>query len=331
MPTVSVVMPIYNVERFVASSIESVLAQTFTDFELILVDDGSTDSSPDICRQYRDPRIRIVSQANRGLPGARNTGIRNATGEFVAIIDSDDLWRPEKLARHVAHLRARPEVGVSFCASEFIDGDGNSMGLHQRPKLYDICPADIFCRNPIGNGSVPVFRRATLEAIATQIGRPGGVEADYFDGSFRYCEDIECWTRIALTTQWRFEGLPDSLTLYRVVDGGLSSNTTRMFDYWCRVREKVKGYAPEFVQRHGRRAEGYQRRYYARRAVKEGNGKSAAGHIGRALWCYPQMMIEEPQRTAVTIAATVAICAVPIDMLERLHRSYRPGTAQAAA
>jgi len=110
MPTVSVVMPIYNVERFVASSIESVLAQTFTDFELILVDDGSTDSSPDICRQYRDPRIRIVSQANRGLPGARNTGIRNATGEFVAIIDSDDLWRPEKLARHVAHLRARPEV-----------------------------------------------------------------------------------------------------------------------------------------------------------------------------------------------------------------------------
>jgi len=316
MPTVSVVMPVYNVEKYVAASIDSVLEQTFENFELILVDDGGTDRSMDICRSFNDPRVRIVSQANRGLPGARNTGIRQARGEFIAIIDSDDLWRPEKLVCHVAHLRSRPEVGVSYSASEFIDGEGKSLGLSMRPKLTDITAADIFCRNPIGNGSVPVFRREMLDAIAYTVEHCGSSELRYFDESFRYCEDIECWTRIALTTNWKFEGLPECLTRYRVVSGGLSANTTRMYEFWRKTRDKAASYAPDFVARYGQRAEGYQLRYYARRAVKEGEGPSALRLLGRALGMYPRMVVEEPARTAITIAAALAICLIPSRALQ---------------
>jgi glycosyltransferase involved in cell wall biosynthesis len=83
-PDVSVIMPVYNVERYVAAAIRSVLQQTFSNFELIIVDDGGKDTSLDICRTFSDPRIRIVSQANRGLAGARNTGIRHARGRYIA-------------------------------------------------------------------------------------------------------------------------------------------------------------------------------------------------------------------------------------------------------
>jgi len=310
-PVISVVMPVYNVEHYVAESIRSVLSQTFTDFELIIVDDGATDRSLEICRTFEDPRIRILRQVNRGLPGARNTGIRHARGEFVAIIDSDDLWRQDKLALHIAHLRARPSVGISYSASEFIDGEGHSMGLHQRPKLTDITAADIFCRNPVGNGSVPVFRRSVFEEIGFAVFKDGTIEIHYFDETFRYCEDVECWARIALKTCWRFEGLPQSLTLYRVVAGGLSGNVGKMYEYWCKARDKIATYDPLFIAQWGRRAEGYQLRYYARRSIKEGKGTAAIHYLTKALRHYPRMLIEEPVRSAVTILAAAAFSAMP--------------------
>ncbi|MEL7113470.1 MAG: glycosyltransferase family 2 protein, partial [Pseudomonadota bacterium] len=103
-PIVSVIMPVYNTAKYVQSAIESVLVQTLTDFELLIVDDAGQDNSIALCRAYDDPRVQIISQANRGLAGARNTGIRNARGQFIALLDSDDLWEAEKLEKHVAHL-----------------------------------------------------------------------------------------------------------------------------------------------------------------------------------------------------------------------------------
>ena len=141
-PIVSVVMPVYNVEAYVAEAIDSVLAQTLPDFELIIVDDGGHDRSLEICRSYHDARIRIVSQSNRGLAGARNTGIAAARASYVAFLDSDDRWLPEKLALHVIHLDNNPSDGVSFSPSRFIDCDGSPMRLKQTPKLQGIKPAD---------------------------------------------------------------------------------------------------------------------------------------------------------------------------------------------
>jgi glycosyltransferase involved in cell wall biosynthesis len=320
MTTASVIMPVYNVEKYLEPAIRSVLAQTFTDFELIIVDDGATDGSAAIYSSFGDPRIRIIKQKNRGLAGARNTGIRDARGAYIGLLDSDDLWRPEKLARHIAHLEAQPDLGVSYSASEFIDEQGESLNLFMSPRLTGIDAGYILCRNPIGNGSAPVFRAQVFEDIAFTQNTPEGAERWYFDETFRYGEDIECWMRIAALTRWRFEGLADALTLYRVVSGTLSANTEKMFEYWSRMLARVQDYAPALVAAHGDKARAYQLRYYARRAVQEGQKGKALTYLRRALALHPRMVVEEPRRTVVTIGAVALSTVMPRQMFGRLQR-----------
>jgi glycosyltransferase involved in cell wall biosynthesis len=323
MPKVSVVMPCYNVEKYIAASIETVLAQTFTDFELIIVDDGATDGSAEIYNSYDDPRIRVVKQKNRGLPGARNTGIRNARGEFIAILDSDDLWDPTKLAKHVDHLERRPSVGVTYSQSLLIDEEAKSLGIIQSPKLANISAEDVLCRNPVGNGSAPVFRAAVFRDIGYKAMKDGIEETWYFDESFRYSEDIECWMRIAVQTSWAFEGIGEPLTLYRVVNGGLSANTVKMYEYWSRMLAKVREYAPQLAALHGERARAYQVRYYARRAVKEGQGWTALRQAWEALKHHPRMALEEPRKTLITFAAALAVLLLPARGIQLIEQRLR--------
>ena len=315
-PNVSVVMPVYNVEQYVADAICSVLDQTFEDFELIIVDDGGADASMDICRLFSDPRIHIVSQENRGLAGARNTGIRHARGEYIAFLDSDDIWKPHKLAIHVAHLNAKKGVGVSYSPSILIDDHGDAIGLIQAPKLYDVRSEDIFLRNPIGNGSAPVIRRSVLNEI---LFRNGAGEACWFDESFRQSEDIECWMRIALNTRWQFEGVEEPLTLYRVNHGGLSANIMKQFDSWKRMCAIVECTHPKFYRKWGRLSEAFQLRYLARRAARMRSGATALSLALRAIYCDVQMALREPKKTLTTLAAACALCALPRGVYENLE------------
>ena len=318
MPRVSVIIPAYNVERYIDASMQSVLQQTHSDFELIVIDDGSTDGTAARAACHLDPRVRVVTQANRGLVGARNGGIRAARGELLAFLDADDLWQPTKLARHVAHLDARPQVGVSYCASAFIDDDAVPLGYYQRPQLLDVQPRDVFLRNPVGNGSAPVIRAAALRQIAF-VGADALIE--YFDESFRQSEDIECWLRIALTTNWTFEGLAEPLTLYRVNPGGLSANLERQLESWERVVAKTAIYAPDFVHRWAPRARAFQLRYLARRAVRQGAATTALRLCLRALACDPAIAWQEPARTGSTLVAALMRAGLPQGLYSGLERA----------
>lgn len=319
MITASVIMPVYNVEKYLAQAIESVLAQTFPDFELIIVDDGATDRSAEIYSAFNDPRIRVIKQKNRGLAGARNTGIRNAKGRYIGLLDSDDIWRKDKLSQHVAHLEANPRLGVSYSPSEFIGQDGKSLNLFMQPKLTGIDVGYILCRNPIGNGSAPVFRAEVFRDIAFEVKTDHGTEEWFFDETFRYSEDIECWMRIAAQTDWEFEGLRDALTLYRVVPGTLSANTEKMFEYWSRMMARVSEYAPEIARQYGKKARAYQIRYYARRAVQEKQGAKAVSKLWQALRLHPGMIVEEPRRTGTTIAAVMLAAVLPAQFFTKLQ------------
>lgn len=310
MCKVSVVMPAYNVSTFIAGAIKSVLAQTFTDFELIIVDDGSTDDTALICNRFDDPRIRLVSQKNRGLAGARNTGIRAANGEYVAFLDADDLWRPEKLQEHVAHLDANPSVGVSYSAAQFMDESGELLPLYQSPKTEDVRTEDVLCRNPVGNGSAPVIRMSTLRGIESLDDRYGQDEAVYFDPDFKQSEDIECWVRIAAQTDWRFEGIDKPLTLYRLNSGGLSASVGRQLASWEAFFEKACGYAPLLMREWGDLARAYQYRYLARRAIWSREPATARRLFGDALRSDWRIAIREPARTfstGLSIALHVAL------------------------
>jgi glycosyltransferase involved in cell wall biosynthesis len=303
-PRVSVVMPVYHVETYVAEAIASVLAQSFTDFELIIVDDGGQDGSIAIVRAYGDPRIRIISQSNRGLAGARNSGIAAARGDYVALIDADDRWHCDKLLLHVIHLDASPWVDVSYSGSRFIDSAGLPLRQAQRPRCLAVTPDHIFCRNPVGNGSAPVIRRKTLMSMLFR--HPDDANRPcFFDEAFRQSEDIELWTRMAVIGGARFEGIAPLLTDYRVAAGGLSANMIRQYDCWQNMVEKLRVAAPDFVARHEARARAYQLRYLARRAIQVGDPVLAAMFLRDALASSWRPMLEEPAKTLLTLGSVL--------------------------
>jgi glycosyltransferase involved in cell wall biosynthesis len=321
MPKVSVIMPVYNVERFVKQAVQSVLAQSFSDFELIIVDDVSPDASVAICASFGDARIRIVRhRENGGLANARNTGIRHARGEYIAFLDSDDVWRPEKLALHVRHLESRPEVGLSFSRSEFLSPEGTAIDYFQMPRLEDISAGHMLRRNPVGNGSAPVIRRATLDDIEFSVMRNGNGESCWFDERFRQSEDIECWVRICATTEWKVEGIPQPLTLYRLNAGGLSANLLKQLASWDQMITKIRAYAPGLLVDHERPARAYQLRYLARQAIRLKDGTMAVQLVNRALGTYPALLRDEPGRTLATAVAAYLMWIMPRRMYSRIER-----------
>ena len=308
IPKISVIMPVYNVEAYVSEAIDSVLAQTLPDFELIIVDDGGSDGSVDICKSYNDPRIRIISQTNRGLPGARNTGIAHARAPYIALLDSDDRYHPDKLLMHYVHLRTSHHIGVSYAGSDLIDNNGAKLAIAMKPKLTDIDSAHILKRNPVGNGSAAVLRKSTIDAAAF----PHPDEPDricWFDESFRQSEDIEFWVRLSAAHNIQFEGIAGQLTDYRIVSGALSANIVNQFVSWEKMLRKASQFAPDLITRHGQAARAYQLRYLARRALQMGEITFARNLMRRAFIASPRMVFTEPAKTFIT-ACAVAIGSV---------------------
>ncbi len=312
MTCFSVIMPVYNVNRFVSQAIESVLQQTFLDFELIIINDCSTDDSLSICQSFNDPRIKIIThEKNKGLAASRNTGIRNSLGRYLAFLDSDDMWHKDKLELHFKHLKANPQVGVSFSRSAFIDSCGEPTNCYQMPKLKNITPKNIFLRNPVGNGSAPVIRRAVFSDIMYFANCNGYFEPMYFDESFRRSEDIECWIRIALTTNWEFEGIPEPLTYYRLNEHGLSASLDAQYSSWRMVKEKVARFAPSFAFRYGNYAEAYQLRYLSRQAVRLKLGFNSIKLWFRAVKLDARILVDEPGRCLATLLAATMLTVLP--------------------
>jgi glycosyltransferase involved in cell wall biosynthesis len=125
-PTISVIIPAYNAERTILETIASVQQQTFSNFELIVINDGSTDRTLELLNSLEDPRLKIFSYSNGGLPVARNRGIYHATGEFITFLDADDLWTPDKLELQLTALQQHSEAGVAYSWTHYMDEKGES-------------------------------------------------------------------------------------------------------------------------------------------------------------------------------------------------------------
>jgi glycosyltransferase involved in cell wall biosynthesis len=140
MASVSVIVPAYNAEKTILETIQSIQAQTFSDFELIVINDGSSDRTVELLSKINDPRLKVFSYENGGLPVARNRGIQRATGEFITFIDADDLWKPQKLEAQLKALHEYPEAGVAYSWTAFIDENSNFLyawePLHWQGNVY---------------------------------------------------------------------------------------------------------------------------------------------------------------------------------------------------
>lgn len=300
-PVVSVVIPMYNVSRYIKTCLDSVFVQTFKNFEVICVDDGCTDDTLALVSQYKDDRLKIIRQKNKGLSAARNAGILAAQGLYVALLDSDDCWDKRKLALHVKHLTSTPEIAVSFCASKFIDESDKVMPLGQYPKLTHISLRDIMCRNPIGNGSAPVIRRAAL--MSQRRYNPTLQKYEIFNESLRQSEDIEFWLRLAMS-DYTFEGIGEALTYYRVNEQGLSANIYKQYQAWYNAIWTL-AQTDSRTRKLFSLAKAYQLRYLARRAVHSGNALVALKLIHQAIFCNPRIVFQEPSRTCITYACSL--------------------------
>ena len=210
MPLVSVVIPVYNGERFLKESLESVFTQTFHDYEIVCVDDGSTDGSSALLKQY-GTRVRVIQQANAGQSAARNEGVRQAAGAFVAFLDQDDRWYPSKLAQQVAVLTAEPDVVLVHCNYDRMDGDGRV--LVAGAALVEKASA---LASPLGRliGEALVFPSAMM-VRRDVFQRVGG-----FDPELRGFEDFDLIAR--LKQQGRFVLLNESGMAYRLHAGGFT-------------------------------------------------------------------------------------------------------------
>lgn len=319
MKLISVIVPVYNLEQYIVDTIESVLAQTYQHFELIVVDDGSTDRTAEICESFNEPQLKLIRQKNQGANAARNAGLRAAKGDYIAFLDGDDLWFPEKLAKHIEHLEQSPEVGISYSQSAFIDEAGEQMGLYQMPKLTDITIRDVLCRNPISNGSCAVLRQEVFEGIKFQDNLDGTQQDFYWDEQLQGSQDLDCWFRIALQTDWKMEGIPEMLTLYRVNSNGLSAKLLKKQESWEQVIEKTREYAPDEVAQWENPARAYHLRYLARRAVTLRDGMTAVKLAWNAITTYPKMLLEEPKRTGVTVAAATVLSILPNSVYQQLE------------
>lgn len=207
-PIVSVVIPTYNRREWLLEAIDSALAQTYSNLEVIVIDDGSTDGTGEALTRYGE-RIGYLWQENQGESAARNRGIEMARGAYIALLDSDDVWETHKLQRQVAVLEAEPEVGLAFCLATMIDQNGEALpGLmgtvSAQPELTfaNLCLGNFV----IAGGSTAVVRRDILKKI-------GG-----FDIQIQYGEDWDLWLRMILET--KFVCIPEPLAKIRLHKGG---------------------------------------------------------------------------------------------------------------
>lgn len=271
LPKVSVIIPAYNVGSYLEATLTSLERQTFQNFEALIVDDGSTDNTALIAQNFcrRDRRFRLLQKPNGGVSSARNHGIERALGEYIALLDADDLYHPDKLRTHVEVLDRQEQVGLVYSASRAIRNDGRKtfMVLSGKPINSDPFIA-LLCKNFIGHGSNPVFRRS----IFSEVGQ--------FDETLRRCEDVDYWLRIAATKRWQFHRLPQILCSYRVRPSGLSFNVKGMEYSRQRVLQAAANRSPEAPWLAS--ANAYLYRYLARVSLAAGDRHAARNYLNRA-------------------------------------------------
>jgi glycosyltransferase involved in cell wall biosynthesis len=301
-PLVSVVVPTYNGLQYVHEAISSALAQDFTDHEVIVVDDGSTDGTAEVVeRQF--PGIRVLKQRNRGAAAARNAGVRLARGRYVAFLDDDDAWEPTKLSSQVSLFRSRPELAMVFTNWRAIREDGVPVPLRDRGFLLK------------GDMVKNIFLYSGVATPTVMVKKEVLIHAGLFDEGLHIGEDDNMWMRIAL--DWPVGHVSDVLVRVRVRSGSVSHDGATFFHGVQQHLEVMQRSYPRLWEHLGSKAlrskqctihriAGY---YYFER----GDLRQARRHLRASL------------RNAPTMASLrlLAMALLPLQLVEALRKAKR--------
>jgi glycosyltransferase involved in cell wall biosynthesis len=281
MPAISVVIPAYNAEGTILETIASVQQQTFSDFELIVINDGSTDGTLELLQGIKDKRLRIFSYENGGLPVARNRGITHATGEFIAFLDADDLWTLDKLELQLAALQQHPEAGVAYSwTSDFVDEQKETLYSYE-PIFFEgnVLP-NLLVKNFIASGSNPLIRREALESVGE------------FDSTLKSCEDWDFYLRLA--AKWQFVVVPKWQILYRRSSTSMSSKVEIMETAALTVLERAFQTISMEYQYLKPQSFAWAFHYCAQQYLRYATNLSEVNQAGKRIWkairLYPKIL-----------------------------------------
>ena len=232
MPRVSVIIPTHNRAVFLKAAIASVLAQTFEDYELLVVDDGSKDATGEVVKSIQDQRLRYFHHAEaKGGSAARNTGIRNSRGEYLAFLDDDDEWYPQKLHLQVELMDRSPaKVGVIYAGYDRFDSATGQLGKKRLPRQRGNLWEALLARNPLTGTSSVLIRRECFEV------------AGPFDETLTAFQDFDLWLRIA--AHYEFDFIPEALHRYRIHGVKIWTNLNALSAGVERILEKHGSYGP---------------------------------------------------------------------------------------
>jgi glycosyltransferase involved in cell wall biosynthesis len=232
-PLVSVTIPAFNAAANIRQTLNSVLAQTYQEIEVIVVDDGSSDATSAVVQEFltRDARFQLVRQSNAGVGAARNTAIRKARGKYIAPLDADDYWFPEKLEKQVACAEQRGnETGLVYCWYKVLDEHGRLSIGHRQTAEGCLRHASIL-RNIVGNGSVPLLRATALEKVGLYLTRTEQLGA-------QGCEDWDLYLRISEC--FNVHVVPEYLLAYRQAGASMSANAETMAASFAMVMSRAR-------------------------------------------------------------------------------------------
>ena len=222
-PIVSVLLPVYNCPKYVGEAIQSILDQTLADFELLILDDGSDDETPDVVRSFKDPRIHFFTHANRGLPATLNRGIELAKGRLIARQDQDDVSFRQRLEKQVAFFDANPRCGLVGTWAQIWRENAKTERVHAHPSENAKLKFELLLNNPFVHSSVMIRKNA--------VDRVGGYS---IDRNRQPPEDFELWSRIA--REYEVANLPEVLHVYREVEGSMSrSGPSPFLDHLVKI------------------------------------------------------------------------------------------------
>lgn len=219
-PLISVVMSAYNAEKYLSEAIDSILNQTFTDFEFIIIDDGSTDGTPNILKTYKDKRLRIISQENMGLAKSLNRGLRVSKGRYIARLDADDIALPNRLTTQYSFMESHPECVASGTGAMIIDEKGRDLYSKEMPLAWHDIQAMLPCQSPFFHSAV-IFRRDPALACG------GYFEKIPHHYNIQQFEDIVLWNK--LTKYGELRNLETMLIKYRLGPFAITNNSNRNF------------------------------------------------------------------------------------------------------
>ena len=300
MPKVSIIIPAYNAESTIIFTINSVQKQTYTDFEAIVIDDGSTDRTAKIVREIIDARIKLFCYKNEGLPVARNRGVDLAKGEYIAFLDADDLWTPDKLEQQLAALEADPEAGVVYSQTCCIDRQGNFLYNCEPVYFQGNVLKELLLTNFLHNGSNLLIRREAIETV-------GG-----FDRDLNSCEDWDYYLRLA--ERYSFAVVPKYQIFYRQTENNMSSNVARMKQAGYIVLERAYQKYP-LLERYRRRSLSVLHLYCAELYLRNSKFKAQdLSKVGLNIWLsirlYPKSLLDvNTQRMLVKLLSAKIIPA----------------------